>query len=156
LQIALMEDDPFLELLTNSEHEGCRYLGQRIRTRVPYSLAGKWPDNNLARDAKQLISELAASLTVESNPAPPAVLFHYEGTSYQEDQDSPTWLDPRRFFIEETGVTLAYHPDYRRNFAHIQDTARVKHLWVFVKDESQKEQVKRRVEKAWKSAGSWM
>src|ERR1044072_6542151 len=141
LEISMMEDDQFLELIAKSLHEGCRYVSQRIRGMRPYQWVGKWSNMGPGVNQEGLREKLAAYAQPLAPDGSPTVLFHYDDAFWHigPSQESHDWLDTGCLILEDSGEFLKDHPDHRDNFIHLQDADKVKYLWVFCRSESEKE-----------------
>jgi HD superfamily phosphohydrolase len=139
LEISMMEDDQFLELIAKSLHEGCRYVSQRIRGMRPYQWVGKWSNLGPGVNQEGLRNRLAQYSLPLAPDGSPLVLFHYDDAFWHigPAQESHDWLDTGCLILEDTGEFLKDHPDHRDNFIHLKDADKVKYLWVFIRSESE-------------------
>jgi HD superfamily phosphohydrolase len=138
LQIALMEDDQFLEALSSSLHEGCRYVTQRIRSMQPYELVGKWPHSALRASRNQLTSVLERLSSPSHDQRVPSFLFHFDDHFFDFPQEPRDWLDTGCLLLGDTGQFLTEHPDHKENFVHLRDADKTRYLWLFAMDRSAK------------------
>lgn len=143
--IVLMEDDQFLETITSQKNPGCHYIGQRIRGRNPYCYVSKFSNTEL--DVERIESIKLLSLLVDSQDKnkPPPILLHFSNDFWNIQKQSEVWLDARRLFVEDTCTPLAEHTMYKNNFNHLQEMAKIKHLWIFSRDESIKEDIRQKI-----------
>jgi HD superfamily phosphohydrolase len=141
LQISMMEDDQFLELIASALHEGCRYVAQRIRAMMPYQLVGKWsniePGVNQG-GLRERLDEYASTLASDGSPT---TLIHYDDGFWHVGpaSESRDWLDTGCLILEDTGEFLKDHPDHKDNFIHLKGADKVKYLWIFIRDSSEGE-----------------
>ena len=143
-QIAFMEDDQLFETITGVEHAGGRYIGQRIRSARPYTYLGKYSNIELQEKAIDL-AEFLDGTAKTSDFSPPKILFHYENGFWENPNLPEDLFDAQRIFINDTDMSLAEHPDYRNNFQHLKEAANVKYLYIFLKDEGRKEELKSKI-----------
>jgi HD superfamily phosphohydrolase len=141
LQISMMEDDQFLELIAGSLHEGCRYLCQRIRALLPYQWVGKWSNVEPGVNREGLRERLREYRSILASDNSPKVLFHYDDGFWNigPARESRDWLDTGCLILEDTGEYLKDHPDHKDNFIHLKGADQIKYLWVFIRDESDEE-----------------
>lgn len=135
LEISLMEDDQFLEMISRSSHNGCRYLSQRIRALQPYTFVGRWP-NDTGHRPNRLKAAISDYVGGVNHDVPPKVLVHYDDGFWKrgERSEAKDWLDSGSLILEESGKCLTDHPDQRDSFMHLQNAERAKYMWVFSRD----------------------
>src|SRR5581483_4245901 len=75
----------------------------------------------------------------------PAVLMHYDKGFWDSPQDSYDWLNTQRLRVEDSDVALSEHAEYKNNFEHLRESARVKYLWVFLREGTQAQAVEKEI-----------
>jgi HD superfamily phosphohydrolase len=145
LRIAMMEDDQFLEMIVGAAHEGCRYVGQRIRAMQPYICVGKLANTEITVNKKSLRRDLDEYTISQGENGSPKVILHYDDGFWElgRAKDSTDWLDTGFLLLEDTKKPLTDHPDHRDNFLPLRDADKIKYLWVFARDKEDVEKIKR-------------
>lgn len=146
-QVALMEDDQFLDSMVRSSHPGCRYIARRIRAMQPYALVGRWPKAVL-RSRQETISFSLTKLSAElGDEEAPLVLVHFDGGFWASARpEGRDWLDTGHLLMEGTEDFLTNHPDHASDFQHLREAENVKYFWVFAQQSADSAAVKARVE----------
>jgi len=135
LEISMMEDDQFLDVLNAAYHGGCRYISQRIRMAHPYAYIGKWTN----RSSQTEVALKARLATITDYLAPdhsPGVILHFDDGFWHvgRPQESRDWLDSGCLILEDTKQCITDHPDYADSFSHLQKADRTKYMWAFSRD----------------------
>lgn len=146
LDIAMMEDDQFLEMISTAAHTGCRYISQRIRMLQPYEYVGKWPnefsgsEDRVERDLKTFTSSLAEDSS-------PLIITHFDDGFWQPGRPpaSRDWLDSGCLMLEDTKRCLTEHPDYADSFSHLQRADRTRYMWIFSRDGERLKKIRREI-----------
>jgi len=140
LEITMMEDDQFIELVGSSLHEGCRYITQRIRAMRPYQLIGKWSNVVSGINQEGLRERLHSWGNLLAPDGSPKILLHYDDGFWNiATRESRDWLDTGCLILEDSGDLLKDHPDHKDDFVHLQGAEKVKYLWIFAREESGEE-----------------
>jgi HD superfamily phosphohydrolase len=139
LAIALMDDEEFLQVISSSLEMASRYLGQRIRSMRPYVLIRRWVNSDLAAGAKRTRVQLNEYVSRSGRDDVPRLLIHYDkGFDTVAPSGSPQdWLDAAYMVVESKGdpIPVTKHPDFAGDFRHLQESERLKYLWIFARDD---------------------
>jgi HD superfamily phosphohydrolase len=135
LQISMMEDDQFLELIASARHEGCRYISQRIRSMHPYTLVNKWANNELGENQDGLREELSKYANSLAPDGSPLVLLSFDEDFWRVGpaRESRDWLDTGCLVLDSGGF-LKDHREHKDSFVFLKDADKIKYLWVFARN----------------------
>ena len=138
LEISMMEDDQFFEMIGLAHHAGCRYIGQRIRMAQPFEFVGKWVNRSNEPEAAlgQRLKSLSGSLAPDHSPR---IILHFDDGFWRAGRppESRDWLDSGGLTLEDTKQCITDHPDYADSFSHLQKADRMKYVWAFCRDRSE-------------------
>jgi HD superfamily phosphohydrolase len=155
LEIAMMEDDQFMSMISSSLHGGCRYVAQRIRSFRPYEYVGKW-SNEFGVKIDALKAQLERIADSSGTDRSPSVILHFDdGFWYPGRQPEPRdWLDSGCLTLEDSEKCLTDHPDYADSFSHLQRSGKSKYMWAFCRTGEEVAQVRRSIASAFGYDGS--
>jgi HD superfamily phosphohydrolase len=135
LEISMMDDDQFFEMIGGALNTGCRYISQRIRMAQPYGYVGKWV-NRSSEPEETLKGRLRSLSDALAQDHSPCAILHYDDGFWQAGRtlESRDWLDSGCLMLDDTKQCITDHPDYADSFSHLQRADKMKYVWAFSRD----------------------
>lgn len=144
LEVALLDDEEFLQSICTSLDPSAKYLAQRIRSMQPYVLVRRHANIDLGANIGRTKSRLQKFINSRTTREGPDFLLHCDKgfDKISSTRSSRDWLDASYMVIETKGgnhVPLVKHPEFAADFKHLQESDRVKYLWIFARNDEVKD-----------------